>query len=154
MKTTGMGRPLVQDFSESAFQRAGGEIGSSVMRTPVALWIALAIVAGGATIGVSPNSPPGGIYPCQPGGPNDYVYLMTSRANPEHWPRLLKLVGRERPDSAIRATTLPTPACSARPKSTRSSPAGRERAPSTRRGDARLSAVGVPAGAVLDFDWT
>ena len=26
-----------------------------------------------------------------PGGrPNDYVYLLTSRANPEHWPRLLK----------------------------------------------------------------
>src|SRR5438445_262487 len=41
------------------------------------------------------NNPPGGIYPCKPGGPNDYVYLMTSRANPEHWPRLLKLVGRE-----------------------------------------------------------
>src|SRR5229473_2409938 len=41
------------------------------------------------------NNPPGGTYPCKPGGPNDYVYLMTSRANPEHWPRLLKLIGRE-----------------------------------------------------------
>src|SRR5438094_9319178 len=41
------------------------------------------------------NNPPGGIYPCEPGGPNDYVFLMTSRANPEHWPRLLKLIGRE-----------------------------------------------------------
>jgi crotonobetainyl-CoA:carnitine CoA-transferase CaiB-like acyl-CoA transferase len=27
--------------------------------------------------------------------PNDYVYLLTSRASPEHWPRLLKLIGRE-----------------------------------------------------------
>ena len=27
--------------------------------------------------------------------PHDYVYLLTSRANPEHWPRLLKLIGRE-----------------------------------------------------------
>ena len=36
-----------------------------------------------------------GIFPCKPGGPNDYVYLLTSRANPEHWPRLLKLIGRE-----------------------------------------------------------
>jgi len=35
------------------------------------------------------NNPPGGIYPCKPGGPNDYVYLLTSRANPEHWTRLL-----------------------------------------------------------------
>jgi hypothetical protein len=41
------------------------------------------------------NNPPGGIYPCQPGSPNDYVYLLTSRANPEHWTRLLKLIGRE-----------------------------------------------------------
>ena len=41
------------------------------------------------------DNPPGGIYPCKPGGPNDYVYLLTSRANPEHWPRLLKLIGRE-----------------------------------------------------------
>jgi len=41
------------------------------------------------------NNPPGGIFPCKPGGPNDYVYLLTSRANPEHWPRLLKLIGRE-----------------------------------------------------------
>src|SRR5260370_26463352 len=41
------------------------------------------------------KNPPGGIYPGKPGGPNDYVFLMTSRANPEHWPRLLKLIGRE-----------------------------------------------------------
>src|ERR1700741_5267643 len=43
------------------------------------------------------NNPPGGIYPCKPRGPNDYVYLSTSRPNPEHWPRLLKLIGREDP---------------------------------------------------------
>ena len=41
------------------------------------------------------NNAPMGLYPCAPGGPNDYVYIMTSRANPEHWDRLLKLVGRE-----------------------------------------------------------
>ncbi len=38
---------------------------------------------------------PMGLYPCAPGGTNDYVYIMTSRANPEHWDRLLTLVGRE-----------------------------------------------------------
>ncbi len=38
---------------------------------------------------------PMGLYPCAPGGANDYVYIMTSRANPEHWDRLLKVVGRE-----------------------------------------------------------
>src|SRR5207244_2491918 len=35
------------------------------------------------------------LYPYAPGGPNDYVYIMTSRANPEHWGRLLKLIERE-----------------------------------------------------------
>ena len=37
---------------------------------------------------------PSALYPCKPGGPNDYVYVFTSRANPEHWTRLLKVIGR------------------------------------------------------------
>jgi formyl-CoA transferase len=41
------------------------------------------------------SNAPMGLYPCAPGGPNDYVYIMTSRANPDHWDRLLKLIGRE-----------------------------------------------------------
>src|SRR5437588_3878030 len=38
---------------------------------------------------------PCGIYPTKPGGYNDYVYVFCSRANPEHWDRLLKVIGRE-----------------------------------------------------------
>src|SRR5215471_10950442 len=38
---------------------------------------------------------PSALYPCKPGGPNDYVYVFCSRANPEHWTRLLKVIGRE-----------------------------------------------------------
>src|ERR1700746_790892 len=38
---------------------------------------------------------PYGIYSGQPGGPNDYVFLFTSHANPEHWRRLLRVIGRE-----------------------------------------------------------
>src|SRR5689334_881382 len=49
---------------------------------------------GGATVPGISNAPMG-LYPCAPGGPNDYVYIMTSRANPDHWDRLLKVVGRE-----------------------------------------------------------
>jgi crotonobetainyl-CoA:carnitine CoA-transferase CaiB-like acyl-CoA transferase len=49
---------------------------------------------GGSKI-VGINNAPMGLYPCAPGGPNDYVYIMTSRANPDHWDRLLKVVGRE-----------------------------------------------------------
>ena len=41
------------------------------------------------------NNPPGNIYPCAPGGPNDYVHVYTSRANPQHWPRLLEAIGRK-----------------------------------------------------------
>jgi len=41
------------------------------------------------------KNPPMGIFPCQGGGPNDYVYVYTSRANPEHWRRLLGVIGRE-----------------------------------------------------------
>ena len=41
------------------------------------------------------SNAPSGLYPCAPGGPNDYVWIMTSRANPEHWARLCKVMGRE-----------------------------------------------------------
>ena len=49
---------------------------------------------GGSKIPGVVNAPMG-LYPCAPGGPNDYVYIMTSRANPEHWDRLLTVIGRE-----------------------------------------------------------
>ena len=39
--------------------------------------------------------PPIGVFPCKGGGPNDYVYIFASPANPEHWNRLLKVIGRE-----------------------------------------------------------
>jgi len=47
-----------------------------------------------ASKSVSGNNPPSDIYPCKPGGPNDYVYIYTSRANPTHWPKLLEVMGR------------------------------------------------------------
>ena len=94
------------------------------------------------------NNPPGGIYPCKPGGPNDYVYLSTSRANPEHWPRLLKLIGREdligderyaTPDARLQCEAEVDAIVTAWTK-------GRTK----QEAMAQLSAVGVPAGAVLD----
>jgi formyl-CoA transferase len=38
---------------------------------------------------------PSALYPCKGGGPNDYVYVFTSRGNPDHWRRLLKAIDRE-----------------------------------------------------------
>jgi len=43
---------------------------------------------------VSGGNPPQGIFPCKGGGANDYIYVYTSRANPEHWKRLLQVIGR------------------------------------------------------------
>src|ERR1700674_1882618 len=44
---------------------------------------------------VSGGNPPMGTFPSKGGGLNDYVYVYTSRANPEHWRRLLAVIGRE-----------------------------------------------------------
>ena len=49
---------------------------------------------GGSKVPGITNAPMG-LYPCAPGGTNDYVYIMTSRANPDHWDRLLTVIGRE-----------------------------------------------------------
>jgi len=91
---------------------------------------------------------PSGIYPCKPGGPNDYVYVYTSRTNPVHWRRLLEvidrkdLIGDPRFDTGV---------------------ARQEHEPEiddmisawTRQRDKReamrlLGAAGVPAGAIFD----
>jgi crotonobetainyl-CoA:carnitine CoA-transferase CaiB-like acyl-CoA transferase len=44
---------------------------------------------------VSGANPPMGTFKTKGGGPNDRVYVFTSRANPDHWRRLLKVIGRE-----------------------------------------------------------
>ncbi len=44
---------------------------------------------------VSGANPPMGTFRTKGGGLNDRVYVFTSRANPDHWRRLLKVIGRE-----------------------------------------------------------
>ncbi len=93
-------------------------------------------------------NPPGGIFPCAPGGPNDYVYLLTSRANPEHWPRLLKLIGRE---DLIGDPRYDTPEARVQHEAEVDelvSTWTRQR--TKHEAMAQISGVGVPAGAVLD----
>ena len=99
---------------------------------------------------LSGSNPPCGIFPCKPGGPNDYVYVYTSRANPLHWERLLTLIGRE---DLIGDPRYETGAVRA------------EREPEidemiskwTRQHDKHeamrlIGAAGIPAGAVLDTE--
>ncbi|MGE0418138.1 MAG: CaiB/BaiF CoA transferase family protein [Acetobacteraceae bacterium] len=94
------------------------------------------------------NNAPMGLYPCAPGGPNDYVYIMTSRANPDHWDRLLKLVGRE---DLIGDTRYDTPA-----KRVELEPEVDEIISAWTRTHTKHDAMravgeaGIPAGAVLD----
>src|SRR6202049_1749691 len=94
------------------------------------------------------NNPPGGIYPCKPGGSNDYVYLLTNRANPEHWTRLLKLIGREDLIGDARYDT--TDARLRRAPEVDEIITAWTRQRTKHEAMAHLSAVGVPAGAVFD----
>lgn len=43
---------------------------------------------------VSGSNPPCGIYHCKPFGANDYICVYTSHNNPDHWRRVLELIGR------------------------------------------------------------
>src|ERR1700738_3755597 len=47
--------------------------------------------------GFGPPVPPNDIYPCKPGGANDWAYVFNSHNNPEHWRRLAKIIGRAEP---------------------------------------------------------
>ncbi len=47
----------------------------------------------GAKVFTTGNAPMG-IFPCKPGGKNDYVYIYTTRAGNHHWERLCGLIGR------------------------------------------------------------
>src|SRR5271166_6970738 len=94
------------------------------------------------------NNPPSGIYPCKPGGANDYVYLLTSRANPEHWPRLLKLIGREELIGDPRYDT--TAARVEHEAEVDEIVAGWTRQRTKEEAMALISGAGVPAGAVFD----
>jgi formyl-CoA transferase len=89
-----------------------------------------------------------GLYPCAPGGPNDYVYIMTSRANPEHWVRLLTLMGRE---DLIGDARYATPADRvAREPEVDEIIAAWARRHSKHEAMRAVGEAGIPAGAVLD----
>ena len=153
---TGTGMLLAFSIVSALFQRASTGKGrrlqaamqDSVMHYSRGMFIRQAQSGQAAPRRPAGGNAPSGIFPCKPGGPNDYVYLLTSRANPEHWPRLLKLIGREdligdaryeTPDARIK--------CEAEVDEI---VASWTRQRTKHEAMAQLSAVGVPAGAVLD----
>ena len=153
---TGTGMLLAFSIVSALFDRARTGKGrrlqvamqDSVMHYSRGMFITQARTGAAAPRRPPANNPPGGIYPCKPGGPNDYVYLLTSRANPEHWPRLLKLIRREElignprydtPDARLKCEAEVDEIVTAW-----------TRQRTKHEAMTQLSAVGVPAGAVLD----
>ncbi len=102
--------------------------------------------------GTSRSSPggltPSALYPCKPGGPNDYVYVFCSRANPEHWQRLLKVMGRE--DLAGDARYDTQTARAERPAEVDAIIAAWTKSHTKEEAMKLIGAAGVPAGAVFD----
>ncbi|HLB99282.1 MAG TPA: CoA transferase [Acetobacteraceae bacterium] len=102
--------------------------------------------AGSASLGAT--NPPCGIFPCKPGGANDYVFVYTSRGNPEHWPRLLKVIGREDLIDDVRFATRE--ARIAHEPEINAIISEWTRHHTKQEAMTIIGAVGVPAGAVLD----
>jgi formyl-CoA transferase len=85
--TTGKGRRLQIAMQDAQLQYTRGAFVQHARSGQPAMRNGAKPLAGGMA--------PSDIYACKPGGPNDYVYVFTSHANPEHWRRLLKVIGRE-----------------------------------------------------------
>ena len=97
---------------------------------------------------MSGGNPPCGIFKCKGGGPNDYVYVYTSRANPEHWKRLLQVVGRE---ELIGDKRYATPADRAEREEDVNTIVSAWTSKHDKHEAMRISgAAAIPAGAVLD----
>jgi crotonobetainyl-CoA:carnitine CoA-transferase CaiB-like acyl-CoA transferase len=85
--TTGRGRRVQVAMQDAQLQYTRGAFVQHARTGQPAMRNGAKLLAGGMA--------PSGIYRCKPDGPNDYVYLFTSHANPEHWRRLLRVIGRE-----------------------------------------------------------
>ena len=97
---------------------------------------------------VSAANPPMGTFPCKGGGLNDYVYVFTSRGNPEHWNRLLRVIGR---DDLVGDERYGSPAARAeRADEVNEMIANWTRQHSKHEAMEIIGAAGIPAGAVLD----
>jgi formyl-CoA transferase len=94
------------------------------------------------------NAPPGafpdGLYPCAPGGPNDYVYIYVQPMNQAMWEDFARAIGRE--DLLTDPRCVDAPTLAEREPSEIARPDGR--APS--KVLETLGKAGVPCGAILD----
>jgi formyl-CoA transferase len=91
---------------------------------------------------------PSGIYPCRPGGPNDYVFIYTTRAGNHQWERLLDVIGRPDLKDDPRFTTPVQRAQHV--EAIDEVIAAWTRQYTKREAMDRLGTAGVPAGATFD----
>lgn len=107
-----------------------------------------AVLREGTDRSVAGGLVPNALYPCKPGGPNDYVYVFCSRANPEHWQRLLTVMGREdlKGDPRFETQTARTE----RPQEVDAIISEWTLNHTKEEAMTVLGAAGVPAGAVFD----
>jgi crotonobetainyl-CoA:carnitine CoA-transferase CaiB-like acyl-CoA transferase len=138
--TTGKGRRLQIAMQDAQLQYTRGAFVQHARSGEPAMRNGSKPLAGGMA--------PSGIYPCKPGGPNDYVYVFTSHANPEHWRRLLKVIGQEHLTDDPRFATREA-------RGRHEAEIDRMITDWTQRHDKHeamrlIGAAGVPAGAVLD----
>src|SRR3954453_23117447 len=98
--------------------------------------------------GFGPPVPPNDIFPCKPGGPNDWVYVFNSHNNPEHWRRLAKIIGR--PELAEDPEYLDRDKRLARADEVNAMVEAWTRQHDKHEATRILGGAGIPAGAVLD----
>jgi len=137
---TGVGEHLQVAMQESIMHYSRGAFAYHARTGKPAPRAADKVVGGG--------HPPIGVYPCKGGGPNDYVYIYTSRANPEHWSRLLKVVGREDLIGDDRYATIEARA--QRPQEVDEIVSAWTRQHDKLTAMRTIGAAGIPAGAVND----
>src|SRR5665213_892147 len=92
--------------------------------------------------------PPADIYPCKPGGPNDWCYVFNSHNNPEHWRRLCGVLGR--PELAEDPEYLDRDKRVAHAEEVEAMVAAWTRQHTKHEAMEILGAAGIPAGAVFD----
>ena len=102
----------------------------------------------GGNQGLLGSAAPVDIFPCDPGGPNDYVFIYTSRAHNEHWQTLLDVIGRPDLKEDIRFASPADRAMHADAIGEVISAWSRQR--TKRQAMEALGSAGVPAGAVFD----
>ena len=140
-QATGEGQHLTVAMQDAMLQYARFPLSDFMATGEAPTRSAEGIITGG--------NAPMGLFPCHPGGANDFVYIYVNRANNRQWHRLLEIIGHA---DLIGDKRFETAANRFRNKAEIDDiivPWTRRRAKS----DAMelLGTAGVPAGAVFDY---